>query len=55
MALEPKNAAWSGLVENRKFCKSASVADCPYYHEAPKDVSNIYKEIQYAPDKNATV
>jgi len=51
LALEPKNLAWSALVVNRKFCKSASVADCPYFLEAPKDISNIYKEIEYAPDK----
>ncbi len=53
LILEPNNMAWSALVGNRRFCKSASVADCPYFLEQPKDISNVYKEIEYAPDKDA--
>ena len=50
--LEPRTLGWSTLVGNRRFCKSASVADCSYFYESPKDVRDIYKEIEYAPDKN---
>lgn len=49
LILEPKSAAWSALVGNRKFCKSTSVADCPYFVQLPKDTKDIYKEIKYAP------
>ena len=47
--LEPRTGGWSALVGNRRFCKSANVVDCPYYVEAPKDVGDVYQEIQYAP------
>jgi len=47
--LEPRAGGWSALVGNRRFCKSANVVDCPYYTEPPKDISNIYEEIEYAP------
>lgn len=47
--LEPHEAGWSSLINNRRLCKSASVADCPYFIEPPRDVSNIYDEIKYAP------
>lgn len=53
--VEPKSMAWSALVGNLRFCKSASVADCPFFLEPPKDTSNIYKEIEYAPDKEAVL
>ena len=53
--VEPKSMAWSALVGNLRFCKSASVADCPFFLEPPKDISNIYKEIEYAPDKEAVL
>ncbi len=53
--VEPKSLGWSALVGNRRFCKSASVADCPFFLEPPKDVSNIYKEIEYAPDREAAL
>lgn len=51
LVIEPRSAAWSGLISNRKFCKSASVADCSYFFAAPANVSNVYKEIEYAPNK----
>lgn len=51
--LEPRSISWSALVGNRRFCKSASVADCPYFLEPQKNISNVYKEIEYAPDKDA--
>jgi len=47
--LEPNQFGWSSLVNNRKFCKSANIADCPYSIEQQKDISNIYKEIEYNP------
>lgn len=47
--LEPQGAGWSSLINSHKLCKSASTADCPYYVEPPRDVSNIYDEIKYAP------
>jgi hypothetical protein len=53
--VEPRGAAWSALIDNRKFCKSANVADCRFFLEQPKDISNIYKEIEYAPDKEAVI
>lgn len=52
LILEPKGVGWSALVKNRKFCKSANIADCAYYIKPPKDISNIYEEIKYAPIKN---
>lgn len=48
---EPKGVSWSALVGNRRLCKSSSVADCSYFVEASKDLSNVYQEIEYAPEK----
>jgi len=50
--LEPSGYGWSALTGNRKFCESASVADCAYFTEAPKDITNIYKEIEYDPQRD---
>lgn len=47
--LEPKEGGWSALTNNRRFCKSVSIADCPFFPEAQKDTSNIYKDIEYNP------
>ena len=52
LIVEPKAGGWSSLVGNRRFCKSASVADCVYFIELPKDISNIYEEIKYDPKTN---
>jgi hypothetical protein len=46
---EPSKLGWSALVDNRKFCKSTNVADCPYLAEPQQDNRNIYKEIEYNP------
>lgn len=50
--LEPISNEWSALVNNIRMCKSSSVADCKYFVQPPKDISNIYKEIEYAPSKD---
>jgi hypothetical protein len=47
--LEPDKLGWGALVNNRRFCKSASVADCVYFAEPSKDVVNVYQEIKYNP------
>ena len=47
--LEPSNYGWSALANNRKFCKSANVADCAYFAQPQQDITNIYKEIEYNP------
>ena len=47
--IEPSGGGWSSLTGNRKFCKSASVADCSYFPEPQRDNSNIYKDIEYNP------
>ena len=52
LILEPRSAGWSALVGNRRFCKSANTVDCAYLIEPPKDTSNIYEEIKYAPKAN---
>ena len=49
--LEPSDYGWSALAHNRKFCKSASVADCAYFAQPQYEVKNIYKEIEYNPSK----
>lgn len=49
--LEPKGAGWSSAIGNRRICKSVNVADCRYLIEPPKDTSNVYDEIKYAPNK----
>lgn len=48
-AIEPSGLGWSALANNFKLCKSASTADCGFYYESPKDISNIYSEIKYNP------
>ena len=48
--LEPKTAHWSGLANNRKFCKSTNVYDCPYLvqeTENATDTAKIYEAIKY--------
>ena len=50
--LAPSKYGWSALANNRKFCKSASVADCAYFTLPQKDSSNIYKEIEYNPSES---
>lgn len=50
-AFEPVGSGWSALINNRKFCKSANIADCVYFTEQPKDIDNIYKEIEYNPSE----
>lgn len=53
LILEPKGVAgWSALVGNRRFCKSTSVADCPYYKKQSTDVKDVYEQIKYAPKKD---
>ena len=47
--LEPSGYGWSALAKSRKFCKSASVADCAYFAKPKRDLSNIYKDIEYNP------
>ncbi|MEI8054751.1 MAG: T4SS-associated protein EirA [bacterium] len=47
--LEPSGSGWSALTGNRRFCKSASIADCYFLPEPQRDTSNIYKEIEYNP------
>ncbi len=47
--LEPQGFGWSSLIGSHKLCKSASIADCPYFVEPPRNPSNIYDEIKYAP------
>lgn len=49
LILEPNSAGWSALVNNRRFCKSASVADCKYFNEPEENMGNIYEEIKYDP------
>lgn len=46
---EPSGLGWSSLSGNHRFCKSASIADCGFYYEAPKDLGNLYDEIKYNP------
>lgn len=52
LVIEPSGLGWSALTNGRKFCKSASVADCAYFLEQPQDVSDVYQEIKYAPKKD---
>jgi hypothetical protein len=47
--LEPREAGWGPLISNHRLCKSASIADCPYYIEPPREVGDIFEEIRYAP------
>lgn len=47
--IEPSGLGWSAAAGNYRFCKSASVADCGFYYEAPKNVGNVYDEIKYNP------
>ncbi|MBU0744712.1 MAG: T4SS-associated protein EirA [Gammaproteobacteria bacterium] len=49
LVLEPREGGWSALVNNRRFCKSSNVVDCPIFHEAAKALGNIYEEIKYDP------
>ncbi|EKE01766.1 MAG: hypothetical protein ACD_21C00058G0012 [uncultured bacterium] len=51
--LEPVGYGWSALTNGRKFCKSASVADCTYFIEPQKGISNIYEEIKYNPREDS--
>jgi len=48
-ASEPSGLGWSSLSGRRRFCKSASVADCRFYYEAPRDTGDLYGEIKYNP------
>lgn len=50
--LEPSEFGWSALTKSHKFCKSASIADCPFNAELQKDNSNVYKGIEYNPSAN---
>jgi len=47
--LEPSGGGWSALTGNRRFCKSASIADCYFFAETQRDNTNIYKDIEYNP------
>ena len=47
--LEPNGNGWSSLTGNRRFCKSASTADCPFSPEAQREIFNVYKDIEYNP------
>lgn len=51
-ANEPSGLGWSSLMNNFKLCKSANIADCGFYYEPTKDISNIYNEIKYNPRAN---
>jgi len=46
---EPSGLGWSALANNFKLCKSASIADCGFHYEPPKDTGNVYEEIKYNP------
>jgi hypothetical protein len=46
---EPSGLGWSAEANNFRLCKSASIADCGFYYEPPRDTSNIYNEIKYNP------
>lgn len=48
-ASEPSGLGWSSSSGNHRFCKSASIADCGFYYEVPKDLGNLYDEIKYNP------
>lgn len=53
LVMEPHGGGWSALVQkNLKLCQSTNIHDCAYSFEAPKDISNVYKEIDYAPQKD---
>jgi hypothetical protein len=53
--LEPSGDGWSALTGNRRFCKSASIADCSFLPEPQRDTSNIYKDIEYNPKADLTI
>jgi hypothetical protein len=53
--LEPKSVTWSALVGNRKFCKSASIADCAFYLQPPEAAVDAFKEIEYNPNRQAAL
>ena len=46
--LEPNGNGWSSLIENRKLCKSANPADCPYQIQDNAPATDLYSEIKYA-------
>ncbi len=46
--IEPSGSGWSALIENRKLCKSANPADCPYQIQDNAPPADLYSEITYA-------
>ena len=44
---EPNGNGWSALIENRKLCKSANTADCPYQIQSNTVPTDLYGEIKY--------
>lgn len=45
--LEPHGQYWSGLTQNRRFCKSTNVFDCPFFFKPPENIGNVYETIRY--------
>jgi hypothetical protein len=44
---EPSGPHWSALVNNRKFCKSTNIIDCPFSAKPEEKIGNVYETIKY--------
>jgi|GEM_PF-2927343 len=44
---EPTGQHWSGLVDDRKFCSSTNVFDCPFFSVVTESTTDAYEEIKY--------
>jgi len=52
LILEPTGGGWGALVGNRRFCKSANTADCPYAVKQQENPKDVYEKIKYAPKRS---
>lgn len=55
LVVEPISSQWSGLIKNRKICKSSNVYDCSFFVKPPENITDIYKQIEYKGVRNTGI